>query len=319
LTTLLKETCAADLAADEIKPEEIAVGFDKDGRARCVPLFRRMGSAGSQFKLLGSCGIVGSVPKNGSAGISPRLSDRVELDEGRSAASCSFNTDPPSDLDGERDKPADLILASGTTIIGNRFTNLSGVFLPSSVVLSGDLDFADLRGLHARIMGPVLRGATLRGAVIKGGCANDLSLADLTGADIECHNLATSFEDAILVAATLRLSGSFPPSLNFNHTDMRRVKFSPTTSPRLTDATFVGANLSRATFGPVSCERVTRAFGCDFTGANLSGADLSRLRAFGQGPAFGFERAIWSNTTCPDGSNSDTDDGDGFTCLSNLL
>ena len=31
-----------------------------------------------------------------------------------------------------------------------------------------------------------------------------------------------------------------------------------------------------------------------------------------------FDGVIWGNTTCADGSNSDDDDGDGFTCLGNF-
>jgi len=39
--------------------------------------------------------------------------------------------------------------------------------------------------------------------------------------------------------------------------------------------------------------------------SDLTGADLTDV--------------IWLNTTCPDGTNSNGDDGDGGTCLSNLL
>ena len=31
-----------------------------------------------------------------------------------------------------------------------------------------------------------------------------------------------------------------------------------------------------------------------------------------------YSEFIWNNTTCPDGTNSDDDDGDQFTCLYNL-
>jgi len=46
-------------------------------------------------------------------------------------------------------------------------------------------------------------------------------------------------------------------------------------------------------------------FSTDLTGVDLSGADLSG--------------AMWGNTTCPDGTNSSEDDGDGYTCLNNLI
>ncbi len=60
----------------------------------------------------------------------------------------------------------------------------------------------------------------------------------------------------------------------------------------LTEANLVGANLSGAVL------RFT-----DFSGADLSGADVSDADITG---------AVWSNTTCPDGTNSDDN---GETCL----
>jgi uncharacterized protein YjbI with pentapeptide repeats len=44
--------------------------------------------------------------------------------------------------------------------------------------------------------------------------------------------------------------------------------------------------------------------GVDFTNANLTGADWRR--------ATGLDSAIFSNTTCPDGTNSDANGG---TCI----
>lgn len=53
---------------------------------------------------------------------------------------------------------------------------------------------------------------------------------------------------------------------------------------------------------------------CDLTGADLSYADLSSAVLSGAI----LTGAVWLNTTCPDSSNSNDDDGDGFTCLNNL-
>jgi len=58
----------------------------------------------------------------------------------------------------------------------------------------------------------------------------------------------------------------------------------------LADCTFTGANLT----------------GVNLTGADLSGANLSYAVLTG---------VSWSNTTCPDGTNSDSD---GHTCANNL-
>ncbi len=63
------------------------------------------------------------------------------------------------------------------------------------------------------------------------------------------------------------------------------------------DVRFIGANLSNAGFHGAFLE------GADFTGANLSGADLGMAA---------LSRVTWRNTTCPDGSNSDSH---GSTCL----
>ena len=60
----------------------------------------------------------------------------------------------------------------------------------------------------------------------------------------------------------------------------------------LTGATLTGAYLRRAVLNSAN-----------FTNANLEGADLTNARLKG---------AHWSNTICPDGSNSDHDDGTCF-------
>jgi hypothetical protein len=60
------------------------------------------------------------------------------------------------------------------------------------------------------------------------------------------------------------------------------------TGANLTGAFLAGANLTGANLG-----------GANLTGANLGDADLS----FGNANLTG---VVWSNTTCPDGTNSDT-------------
>jgi hypothetical protein len=48
----------------------------------------------------------------------------------------------------------------------------------------------------------------------------------------------------------------------------------------------------------------------DLRNANLQGAQFDAPMLTG---------VIWGNTICPDGSNSDANDGDGFTCLGNFI
>lgn len=46
---------------------------------------------------------------------------------------------------------------------------------------------------------------------------------------------------------------------------------------------------------------------CDLTGANFA-AGINLVTG-----------VVWNNTVCPGGSNSDVDEGDGQTCLNNLV
>jgi hypothetical protein len=57
--------------------------------------------------------------------------------------------------------------------------------------------------------------------------------------------------------------------------------------------------------------RGTHWAGSEFTECDLTGARMVGATGLGQ--------AFWSNTICPDGTNSDDEDGDGRTCLNNLV
>ena len=59
--------------------------------------------------------------------------------------------------------------------------------------------------------------------------------------------------------------------------------------------------------------------GADFTDAFLRYSDLTGAVIIKETDAlaYGFQRTIFSNTMCPDGSNSDDDDGDEYTCANN--
>ena len=72
----------------------------------------------------------------------------------------------------------------------------------------------------------------------------------------------------------------------------------------LDDANLAGANLNNANLGGALLN------GADLSGANLHGADLTGANLSGADVAgANFTNAIWSNTICPNGSNSDANGG----------
>jgi len=111
------------------------------------------------------------------------------------------------------------------------------------------------------------------------GCS--LKDVDLSGADLSNASLSGSnFKNTKLVGANL--SGA----------DL--------TNANLADANLTNANLQ----------------GANLTGANLKGANLTGANLAGAVTAgAGFNKVIWSNTTCVDGTNSD---GNGGTCAGHL-
>jgi len=110
----------------------------------------------------------------------------------------------------------------------------------------------------------------------------DLRWADLKGCDLSGANLAgADLEGALLTGA------------NLSSADL--------TGAKLFNVDAAGADLTRA--------RLDRAIvsHTSFEGANLRGASVTMTLL----------RPTYGNTTCPDGSNSDADDGDGKTCERN--
>jgi uncharacterized protein YjbI with pentapeptide repeats len=64
--------------------------------------------------------------------------------------------------------------------------------------------------------------------------------------------------------------------------------------------------------------------GANLEGANFTNADLSNsiltgafIIPYSVAQAYGRAQTIFSNTRCPDGTNSDDPDGDEFTCMNN--
>lgn len=130
--------------------------------------------------------------------------------------------------------------------------------------------------------------AALVGAQCSMAPGTSLAGLDLTGADLSgCDLTGSDLSGAVLEATRLygaTLSGADLSGVTGTGTDL--------SGADLTGAALAGASL----------------IATDFTGANLTGATLSVTTVL-TGP-------VWSDTTCPDGTNSD---GNGNTCLGHLL
>ncbi len=165
---------------------------------------------------------------------------------------------------------------------------------PGANLVNCDLSLGPMR--DANLRGVNLSGADLRGAIMYNSKLRDANLsgatlisADLTGANLSGANL----RDANLTFARLggNLTGADLRDANLTNSDLA---FANLTRANLTGANLTGTNLTGANLT-----------GANLRGANLTGANVSKAR--------------WSNTTCPDGTNSNDPDVDGGTCKNNLI
>lgn len=173
-----------------------------------------------------------------------------------------------------------------------------------------DLSNANLTGANleeANLFTSILRGATfdnanLRSALMEDADARDATFigADMRGVDLyfsRLHN--ANFSNA-------NFSNTYLHSVDFPATTLQNTNFSGATMSHLTmrDADLRGANFTAANLVYVVLE------GTDFRDATLLSVDRVGNN--------NLEGITWGNTTCPDGSNSDDNDGDGFTCAANF-
>jgi uncharacterized protein YjbI with pentapeptide repeats len=145
-----------------------------------------------------------------------------------------------------------------------------------------DLAGADLYG--ASLLRTDLAGADLSGVTLTAADLNYANLADTTVTDAVFDTSDPSLPDYMTSGGVVGTPAVFPP--HWGLVDGYLV--GPVAN--LSDAALAGADLS----------------GFDLTDVNLTGADLSGANLTG---------VTWSNTTCPDGSNSN---GDGGTCVDDL-
>ncbi len=153
-----------------------------------------------------------------------------------------------------------------------------GTSLAGCNLMNGDLQNADLAG--ANLSGANLKDANLAGANLIG--------ADLSGANLMGANLAGAELDGA------DMSGANLKSDNF-------------TGASAVDTSFSGANLMGAnlTGADLAGGNLTAA---NLMGSNLTGADLDSAIV----TAADLKNITWSNTTCPDATNSNQDGG---TCV----
>jgi uncharacterized protein YjbI with pentapeptide repeats len=110
--------------------------------------------------------------------------------------------------------------------------------------------------------------------------------------------VAASFDTAAIIGSDLE-------SADFSGTDFTDGQIS--SGAILTDTNFTSANFTSTVFGPGLTISGTNFTNADFTGALMLGEDFSDSILTG---------ANWSNTTCPDGTNSDNN---GDTCEGHLV
>jgi choice-of-anchor C domain-containing protein len=140
------------------------------------------------------------------------------------------------------------------------------------------IDFAACDFTSANMTNAKLNGANLTWAILKNA---DLENTDAVGADLT---------NALLQGADLTLA------------DL--------TGDNLTDAGLEGANLTKANLNGANLN-TAHMYGANLNGANLNGTNLINANLNGAN----LNGVHWSNTTCPDATNSDND---GHTCVNNL-
>ena len=215
---------------------------------------------------------------------------------------------------------------TGANMVGDDLSGASLVGADLSGIATSSLDYADLSG--ADLHNVDLRGINLLQDNVQG---TNLSNTDLTGASMNglIQNGTVTGEPAALPAGTVLVAGWFvgpyqylqgvPGAVladtDFSSTgvelnnsivqsdDLNGDTFAPGTefdSGSVAGTTFQGDSLVGADFSS------SNVSGTDFTNADLTGASFTGDDTSG---------VIWSNTTCPDGTNSSTDGG---TCAADL-
>ncbi|MDX1417383.1 MAG: pentapeptide repeat-containing protein [Candidatus Promineifilaceae bacterium] len=240
------------------------------------------------------------------------LTGTLALAQGQVGADC---TDPPNlvpfadlvncdlsgmDMSGINIWAADL---SGANISDANLSGalLEGVDFTGANATGAIFDNADL--FTTILVGATFDGASLRNTNMEDAYApggSSFINADFRGADL----YFADFRDANISGANF--SGNYINSFDLPRAIAQNADFSGATMTfmNMRDTDLRGADLSGASLGHMSFHNA------DFRDATLLGAE--------QSSGVHFDDVIWGNTTCADGSNSDDNDGDNFTCEGNF-
>ena len=241
---------------------------------------------------------------------------------------------PGANLSGANLSGANLELVSSGGIVGT----------PSTLPTNWELVDRYLIGEHANLNGANLSGANLSGLDVSYVHLShaDLSGVDLAGADIfgtdltstnlnnvtwsntTCPDGTNSNNDANTCANNLMPSNwelydiyLIRPGANLSQADLYSAYLESVdlSGADLYQVNFGYADLSNADLSNADLEQAGLG-ASNLTGTNLSGADLTNADLYNATVSGTNLTAVtWSNTICPDGTNSDND---GNTCIDNL-
>lgn len=177
---------------------------------------------------------------------------------------------------------------------------MEGVDLSHANLTGANLNDASL--FTTNLVGTIFDNATFLNAMMEDAYAPGGSFinADLRGADL----YFATFSNANLTGANI--SGTFLRSFDLPGAIAQNANFSGSrmTFMDMRDTDLRGADLSFTDLGYINFSNA------DFRDATIEGAERS--------DGVNLSGVIWGNTTCADGSNSDDDDGDNFTCEGNF-
>jgi uncharacterized protein YjbI with pentapeptide repeats len=187
-----------------------------------------------------------------------------------------------------------------------QYANLTGANLAGANLTGASLQYVGLTGANltgANLTGAYLTGDTLDGVTVTNANLNvaDLSGETSTGILGTPSTLAAGWNllDGVLYGPAANLTGADMSGLDLSGFDLAGASLQ---SANFTNATLIGTNLSGASLQFATLTNADLA-GADLTGAYLTLADFSGATLTG---------VTWSNTSCPDGTNSDSDGG---TCI----